>query len=382
MNILGVRLNLLIGPDPVALPAPLPVLEALTDVEVTHSDRERSGFRLSFAVGRSGPIDILDYDMVLNPLLQVNSRVVLTAIFDIVPRVIMDGIVTRRDLVPGDRPGEGRLVLTGEDVSIAMDRSVVLAEHPAQDETIIAMKIAATYAQYGMIPMVIPPIAIDPPIPIDRTPQQTATDWQYVRDMAARFGYVAYVDAGPAPLVNTFYWGPPVVPGLPQPALNVNLGPLTNVSGISFGDNGLANRMVETTVKDRLTGQDMPVIAVLPTRPPLGAVPASATRMGTARTTSMETSGLNVMQAFARAQGLVDAASDDIFTVSGTLDSTKYNDVLKARAPVHLRGAGFSFDGAYLVRSVTHNITRGGYTQDFTLSRAELGAMTPLVRVA
>ena len=55
MNLLGIRLQLLIGEDPVALPAPPDALEALRDIEVTHSDREVSGFRISFAIGRSGP---------------------------------------------------------------------------------------------------------------------------------------------------------------------------------------------------------------------------------------------------------------------------------------------------------------------------------------
>ena len=108
MNLLGVRLNLLIGPAPMALPAPLGMLEALTEVEVTHSDRERSGFRLSLAVGRGSPLDFLDYDLVASPLLKVGSRVVLTVVFDITPRVIMDGIVTKRDVIPGDQPGQGR----------------------------------------------------------------------------------------------------------------------------------------------------------------------------------------------------------------------------------------------------------------------------------
>jgi hypothetical protein len=382
MNLLGVRLNLLIGPDPVALPAPLGVLEALSDIEVTHSDRERSGFRISFAIGRSGPIDLLDYDLVLGPLLQVGARVVLTVIFDITPRVIMDGIVTRRDVIPGDEPGQGRLVLTGEDISIAMDREQKKVEHPAQDETIIANKIAASYAQYLMVPKVIPPLVIDPPIPLDRTPQQSCTDWAYLNRMAKRFGYVTYVDAGPVPLSNTLYWGPPVVTALPQKALNVNLGPLTNVIGISMSQDALSTTLVKTSVKDRITGKDMPVLAVMPARMPLGAVPTSVTNMGSLRTVSMETTGLNTMQAFARAQGKLNASSDDAIQVSGTLDSVKYNDVLKAREWVGLRGVGFSFDGTYLVRSVTHQISRGGYKQDFVLSRSELGALTPIVRVA
>src|SRR5206468_616620 len=141
-------------------------------------------------------------------------------------------------------------------------------EHPAQDETVIAKKIAASYAKYGMISMVIPPIAIDPPIPVDRTPQQTCTDWAYLNRMARRAGYVTYVESGPAPLVNTLYWGPPVVPGLPQKALSVNLGPVTNVTNLSLSQDALSSTLVETKVKDRLTGQETPVLAVMPTRPP------------------------------------------------------------------------------------------------------------------
>ncbi len=382
MNLLGVHLTLLIGPDPVAAPPPPQVLEALLEVEVTHSDRDRSGFRLTFAIGRSGPIDLLDYGLVASPLMQVNSRVVLITTFDITPKVIMDGIVTRRDLVPGDGPGQGRLVLSGEDLSIALDRVQKQAEHPAQDETVIAAKLIASYPQYGMIPAVIPPVMVDPPIPIDRTPQQTCSDWAYLKHMAARHGYVAYVEAGPAPFANTVHWGPPILPGLPQKALNANLGPITNVSGLSLSQDALAITLIEGLVKDRLSGQQVPVMAPVPTRPPLGLAPDAVTQAGKLRSKPIPTSGLNAAQALARAFAELDRSADDANTVSGTLDTVRYNDILRARALVDLRGVGFSFDGTYLVRSVTHRIARGSYAQDFTLSRAETGAKLPVVRVA
>jgi hypothetical protein len=382
MNLLGVRLNLLIGPAPVALPAPVGMLEALTEVEVTHSDRERSGFRLSFAIGRGSPLDFLDYDLVASPLLKIGSRLVLTVVFDITPRVIMDGIVSKRDVIPGDQPGQGVLVLTGDDISLLFDREEKKVEHPAQAEPVIVAKIAANYADYLVAPLATPPPALDQPVPVDRTPQQCGTDWDYLVEMAGRYGFVTYIEAGPAPLSNTLYWGPPVRVGLPQKALNVNLGPITNVSSVSLSENLLASRLVATKVKDRLTGKDMPVLAIVPTRTPLGLMPTTLTNMSMTRQVGMETSGLNVMQAFARAQGLLDSSSDDTVTVSGTLDSVTYNDVLKARALVDLRGAGFSFDGSYAVRSVTHRIARGAYTQDFTLTRSELGALSPIVRVA
>jgi hypothetical protein len=182
------------------------------------------------------------------------------------------------------------------------------------------------------------------------------------------------------PYANRLYWGPPIRPAAPQKALNVNLGPLTNVSNISFADDALLTTQIKSAVKDRTINKDIPVLAIVPTRPPLGLVPTALARAASTRVASIETSGLNAMQAFARAQAALDASSDDAITVSGTLDSLKYNDVLRAREPVDLRGAGVTFDGTYLVRSVTHQIARGSYTQDFTLSRAELGAKLPFVR--
>ena len=143
----------------------------------------------------------------------------------------------------------------------------------------------------------------------------------------------------------------------------------------------LATTTIETMVKDRITGQTIPVIALMPTRPPLGLVPEYVTHFGKQREVSIETSGLSFSQAMARAQAKLDRSSDDTITASGTLDSVKYNGVLRARATVDMRGAGFKHNGTYLVRSVTHNISAGNYTQDFTLSRAELGPKLPVVRV-
>ena len=72
----------------------------------------------------------------------------------------------------------------------------------------IATKIIAGYAQYGLVPTVIPPKVIDPPIPIERTPVQQGTDLEYLEQMAERHGYVFYVTPGPAPLASTRLLGP------------------------------------------------------------------------------------------------------------------------------------------------------------------------------
>ena len=377
--ILGIHLNMLIGSG-IPLPAPATLVEAIKSVQVTHKDEGRSGFQISFEIGKSGPIDFLDYPLLLNPLIRPFSRVVLTVIFNAIPRVLIDGIITNRQMSPGSEPGAATLTLTGEDVSVMMDMKKERVEHPAQDETLIANKIIVKYLQYVLIPMVIPPLVIDPPIPIERTPVQQDTDLGYLNTMAAKHGYTFYVIPGPAPLSNMAYWGPPQRLGVPQRALSINMGPQTNVESINFQYNGLAPTIVSDEIQDRLTNQKMPVQTFISTRLPLVSQPALPLNLPNVRTTTLDnTSGLNIMQAMAKAQGITDKSVDNVVTASGELNALNYGDLLQPRNLVGLRGAGYTHDGIYYVKSVTHNISPGKYKQNFNLTREGDGAITPLV---
>jgi hypothetical protein len=377
MALLGTTLTVLIGPT-VAVPAPPLLIENLERVEVTTSDTARSGFQIVFAAGRSGPADLLDFPLLAAPLLRPFNRVVLVVTFAGMPKVLMDGVITHRELTPGGTPGTTRITVTGEDVSVMMDLEEKSVEHPAQDETVIANLLILSYARYGLVPMVIPPPVVDPPIPIQRIPVQQGTDLAYLNRMAQRFGYVFYVQAGPVPMVNTAYWGPPVRVGVPQRALSVDLGSQTNVSQVTFRTNALAPTQVVGTVQDRLTDSAVPVRSVGSLRPPLSAMPDWLVNQPNVRTTVLRDGGLDTMQGFARAQGTADASSDSL-TATGTLDALRYGDLLTARGLVGLRGAGWTHDGLYYVKQVNHAITRDGYTQNFTLTRDGSGSTTPAV---
>jgi hypothetical protein len=375
---LGVRLTLLIGPT-VAVPAPLPYTEALQSVQVTHSDAGRSGFQLTFQAGRPGLASVADYPLLSLPLLRVFNRVILIVTIDAFAFVLMDGIITNQQLSPGGEGGPDTLTVTGEDVSVMMDLEEKNIDHPAQPEMIIANKIIVTYPQYGLIPLVIPPLAMDIPLPIERIPSQRATDLAYLNEMAGRFGYVFYISPGPAPFTNTAYWGPPARLGIPQPALSVNLGPQSNVTSINFQNNALAPTLVSGQVQDRQTNLTVPVQTFVSTRPPIVSQPSVLVNQPNVRTTRFEGSGLNIAQSYARAQAQTDASTDDTVTVNGELDAVRYKWVLQARSLVGLRGAGYTHDGFYYVKSVTHNISRGDYKQSFTLTREGVGAISPFV---
>ena len=378
MNLLGIHLTLLIGPT-VAVPAPPWLMEALESVEVTHSDEGRSGFQITFQVGRSGPLDLLDYRLLRSPLLNPFNRVILIVTFNAMPRVLMDGIITHQQVEPSNEPGGSKITITGEDVSVMMDREDKSVEHPAQDETVIAYKIIASYAQYGLIPVVVPPPVFEPPIPIERVPVQQCTDLEYLQDMAERYAYVFYVMPGPSPLTNIAYWGPPKRQDVPQKALSMNMGPETNVESINFQNNALSPTRVFGKIQDRRTNKSMPVQTFTSTRLPLVSQPALVSQTHVRRKQFRQQCAPSAAQGFARAQAMTDASVDDVVTATGEMDALRYGDILEARRLVGLRGVGYKNDGLYYVKSVTHNIKKGEYKQRFTLTREGVGALSPLV---
>jgi hypothetical protein len=75
------------------------------------------------------------------------------------------------------------------------------------------------------------------------------------------------------------------------------------------------------------------------------------------------------------------AQSSDAVKGTGSLDVLRYGRILRARKLVGVRGAGTAFDGLYYVTSVTHQIKRGEYKQNFSLSRNGLISTLPEVPV-
>jgi hypothetical protein len=371
----GIRLTLLIGPT-VAVPAPPLLVDALENVSVTHTDEEASGFQITFRVGRDSGA-LRDYALLSNPLLKPYTRVILVVHFGAMPKVLMDGIITNQELDPGDEPGTSTLTVTGDDVTVMMDRKTEEKEHPSQDDATIARKIIGRYARYGLIPKVIPPKTMDRPVATERVPVQVVNDLQYLQEMAGRHGYVFYVTPGSAPFTNQAYWGPQIRVGKPQRALTVDMGHVTNVDSIRFRHDALLPTLVSGRVQDRKTNRTVKVRSFGMTRVPLAAQSVLTTQRANARQVPLRESGLTAAQAFGRAKRETDVSMDQVVTASGELDAARYGDLLKARELVGLRGVGWSHDGLYYVKTVTHELRPGSYKQSFTLTREGLGTTVP-----
>ncbi len=375
----SIRLTLLIGPE-LPLPAPPTLIEALQSVEVTHRDDGPSGFQISFALTRGALLDVLDYTLLLSGLLSPFNRVVIGVLVNGIPSLLIDGIITHREHKPDIEPGDTLLTITGEDVSVMMDMEEKRASHPGLPDIGIAAKLIAQYAQYGLIPDLRPPLLSDVPFPQIRVPTQQGTDLEMMRMLARRNGFVFYVRPGPAPLTNTAYFGPPKRLDLPQPALAVGLGHHSNVETLEFAYDGLAASRVADTAQDSLTGMRYPLQTFAATRlPPLALAPA-LNPIGTTRSVLFEgSSGLDVMQGYARAQARTDLSTDPVVTAKGELDVLRYGQALQAGGLVGVRGAGYTHDGLYHVSQVTHRLGPRAYTQAFVLNREGEVALTPVV---
>lgn len=369
----GVYLTLMIGPA-VPVPAPQPVMEALKSVQV-NSSKGRSGFQLTFTVGKLSPLQTAMLPAgYFDPII---TRVVIIATMNGLPRVLMDGIITRHEVTPSNEPGQSTLTVTGEDLSVLMDVVEIKIPYPAMPVAARVALILAKYAVYGIVPVIVPPPGDAPPSPTSKIPAQTGSDREYVRGLASRCGYVFYVEPGPAPLTSIAYFGPDVPVPLPQPALSVNMDWQTNVESLTFSLDGLAKKVVVITILDPVTGKipiPIPVPNISFLHPPLGLRLTPPAKIQFPE----DMANLSVAEALKRAFGLM-LDNADAITGNGSLNTTKYGAILKARTVVGVRGAGPAYDGFYYVNSVTHNIKQGEYKQSFTLSRDGLISQVPVV---
>jgi hypothetical protein len=372
----NVQLSLMIGPV-VPLPVPRDVIEALQSVEVTHNTDAPSGFQLTFALDAKSTLNTLLLLLPqMGPAVQV-VRVIIIAIVNGSPTVLMDGMLTHQQVAPDVQTGKSTLMLTGKDISAAMDHQEFSGlPFPAMPPEARVLLILAKYAIFGLIPLVIPSLFPEVPIPIESIPGQQGTDYQYVTSLAKDVGYVFYVDPGPVPGTNTAYWGPEIKTGVPQPALNVNMDAHTNVESLSFSFDGLSNTLPVVFIQNQMSKVmiPIPIPPLNPLQPPLGATGLIPTRIQFMK----ETAKMSPMKAIMAGLAVASESSEAV-KGTGTLDVLRYGRPLEARGLVGVRGAGQAFDGLYFVKSITHSIKRGEYKQSFTLTRNGLVSLTPTV---
>lgn len=376
----GIQMTLLMGPV-IPFPAPRVVMDALDSVEVTTAAGSPSGFQLTFHFSAKSDLNTIfviagaqNAGPATPPL-----RVMLVVTLNGTPQPLFDGVMTNVQVQAGSRGSPGTVTVTGEDVTKVMDMIDFSGlPFPALPIEARVMLLCAKYAPFGVIPLVVPVLFPDIPIPVDRIPAQQGTDLRYIRQLAEEVGYVFYVEPGPVPGTNVAYFGPEIKIGVPQPALNVDMDALTNIESLSFSFDPTKGVLPIVFIQNQLTRIPIPIPIpnLNPLQPPLGVLSTPLSNV----TFMKNTAKMNPMQAISA--GLAEAKkSQDSVTADGSLDVLRYGRPLKARQLVGVRGAGPAYDGLYFVESVTSTLKRGEFKQTFRLSRNGLISITPRVPV-
>ena len=191
----GFYLTLMMGSFS-ASPVPQPVIDALTDVQVSSSVGGQSGFQLKFTVGKNSLVQQMIGAGGFDP----RQRVIIAVTVNGSTEVLMDGIITKQDYTPSNVAGKSILTITGLDLTALMDFiDLTGIPYPALPEFLIVEAILAKYLVLGVVPVAIPASIPTFENPLERFVKQLGTDYGYVKFLARQTGAIFYLDPGPAP---------------------------------------------------------------------------------------------------------------------------------------------------------------------------------------
>ena len=374
----GIHMTLMMGPI-IPFRAPAVVMDALESVEVTTAAGSTSGFQMKLQCDSRSALNrifIILGAQSVTPVLPV-LRILLVVTINGTPQPLFDGVVTNVQMQPSLRGSAGSITVTGEDLTRVMDGIDWSGlPFPAMPIEARVALICAKYAPFGILPLIVPTIFFDAPIPIKEIPAQEGTDLSYIQDLAAEVGYEFYIEPGPVPGTNVAYFGPEIKVGIPQPALNVDMDGLTNVESIDFSFDPQKGKLPVVFIQNKLTRIPIPIPIpnINPLQPPLGLLPTPIANIEFLK----DTAKLSPLKALER--GVVVASrSQDAVTAKGSLNVLRYGRPLKARGLVGVRGVGMAYDGLYFVQSVTSTLKHGEFKQQFNLTRNGLISTVPRV---
>lgn len=376
--------KLMIGPT-IPKPAPYEVVDALIDLEVTHQDRDRSGFQMTFSLSKELK-NFSDYWLLRKGILDPPNRIIIQVIVNVkvgVKRkvqqpILMDGIITNHQIVPSNQPGESRLIVIGEDISLMLDLENKNKTYLNLSASKIVRQILKNYkAQYGLT------------LDVQNTnytlrqeeqiTTQQSTDLQFIQELALRNSFIFEIKPDKTPGKNIAYWGEEKQKITPeQPALSMNMGAFTNVaSSITFNFDALKAIQPQASISDETSGR--PISIQVPKSP--GQALASKAAKVLRKEVLRYTNKLERILAEKQAESLASCLQENAVTATGEVDTVRYGYVLRVRQLVGVRGVGKTYGGYYYVQQVTHRIKRGEYKQSFTLKREGQGATIMRLKV-
>jgi phage protein D len=253
--------------------------------------------------------------------------------------------------------GMSTITVEGMDRSVELDRRDVQRLWQDTDDAAIAQTI---FSEHGLAARV------------DRTPrgadsdtyspQQSATDWAFLKGLAGRNGFDVHVESIGGVVTGVFRKVD--VTAAPQATLALGYGALGGASSASV---------------QLLAGQEVHVTRSVPGTSDVDVASddgrghaMGARSLGGATVVRTHTAGsVSVLDAQTTATAMAERSAFGA-SLTATLTSPDA-PLVRARRTVTVAGLGEALDGLWLVRSVRHTVTPGGHSQALGLIRNALG---------
>jgi hypothetical protein len=257
-----------------------------------------------------------------------------------------------------DASGSSRLTVKAIDRTADLDAEEKVVRWPGVADSAIA---EAVYGDRGLgVRAQATPKGPDPDVHVA---MQRATDWAFLRALAAKWGYAAYLEADGPAVIGHFHPLDPLA--APQAELSLGFG----------GDADRAEAQVRLLAGQRVTATRVPA---------LSASPQSFTADGTDEAQDKVPLGgeVGVLLAPTDVDGEIDPEqaarglarrSAFAVTLTATVDAERVG-LLRARRTLRVKGLGSVLSGLYLVDTVRHVVGLGIHMQELTMVRNALGS--------
>lgn len=257
-----------------------------------------------------------------------------------------------------DAEGPSRLTVKALDRTLELDLEEKVAPWPGTSESAVA---EAIFSDHGMGAQVeSTPSGPDPDVHVLI---QRATDWAFLRSLAARWGYVTYLESADGRTTGHFH---PIDPlGDPQGEL-----------ALGFGGDALAvQAQAQLVAGQKVQAQRVPVLSDTPQSGEATGEDEAQGQTSLAGQATVLLAPVDVdgeVEPVAAATGLARGSAFGV-RLSVEIDTAGVGLMLRAKRTVLVKGLGSTLSGLYLVERVRHVLSVDSHRQQLQLTRNALG---------
>jgi len=348
-------------------PADQDLLDAIALIEVEDDAALASAFRLRVPIGLTEDGDWTQVaEEIFKPLTPVTIGVQFGSD---VNETLMSGYITSHHIHFDKDTGASYLEVIGMDGSVLMNLEEKIVAWTDMADSDIVTQIFNAYEFTPEVDSTQPSYVED-----EVTIIQRGTDLGFVRRLARRNGFEFFIETDATSGLTTGHFHKPRLSDEPQKDLALAFGEESNVKALDVHYDALRPTTAEARGLAIADKSDQGAITSSSSLEALGADALLDLLDRQPKTLLSRTSAFEDTELQARTQAAVEASSWAV-SMSGEVDVTAYQAVLRARCTVLVKGAGKRYSGTYYVSRVRHTLTRSEYTQKFELTRNALSLL-------